>query len=174
MHYVLHRLSERPMYAYEILQDIEDKTDGAWRPGPGSIYPLIKKLLREGLVEEEHSGKKKKYRVTAEGRQYADRFHDHFKSAGQKWNAARKIFIEMIRDTDLESLVVDSSRAHFELVRSVVEPRVKTADRSELTYLLREHSLTVERHLEWVRSVLAGLDARVSEVKGLGENDGSE
>ncbi|HLQ21553.1 MAG TPA: PadR family transcriptional regulator, partial [Nitrososphaerales archaeon] len=40
--YVLSLLSRRPEAGYSIMRTIEETTDGAWRPGPGTVYPLLR------------------------------------------------------------------------------------------------------------------------------------
>src|SRR3989454_929546 len=45
MHYALYKIAQRPSHGYELLQDIESRTEGAWRPGAGSIYPMLKKMV---------------------------------------------------------------------------------------------------------------------------------
>src|SRR5947199_9665587 len=43
-HYVLHRIAQMPVHGYEVIQDIESRTQGTWRPGARSLYPIRKKL----------------------------------------------------------------------------------------------------------------------------------
>src|SRR6266699_3441405 len=52
-YYILHKIAQRPIHGYEIIQDIDSKTEGAWRPGAGSLYPILKKLVTEGLIKAE-------------------------------------------------------------------------------------------------------------------------
>ena len=47
---VLALLTERPMHGYEMIQEIDSRTGGAWRPSPGSIYPTLQLLEDEGLI----------------------------------------------------------------------------------------------------------------------------
>ena len=50
------------------MQEIEDRSEGAWRPSPGSVYPLLSQLEDEGLIRgEEHDGRKV-LELTDEGR----------------------------------------------------------------------------------------------------------
>src|SRR5207249_11975248 len=35
-HYILHKIAQHPLHGYEVIQDIESRTEGAWRPGAGS------------------------------------------------------------------------------------------------------------------------------------------
>ena len=43
-------LTERPMHGYEMIQEIDSRTGGAWRPSPGSIYPTLQLLEDEGVI----------------------------------------------------------------------------------------------------------------------------
>src|SRR5205823_2008328 len=47
---VLTLLAERPMHGYEIIQEITERSDGLWRPSPGSVYPTLQLLADEDLV----------------------------------------------------------------------------------------------------------------------------
>src|SRR3954468_16043216 len=50
-------LAEEPRNGYAIMQAIEERTDGVWRPSPGSVYPALSLLQDEGLVRvEERDG----------------------------------------------------------------------------------------------------------------------
>ena len=46
----LELLSERPMHGYEIIQELESRSGGVWKPSPGSVYPTLQLLQDEGLV----------------------------------------------------------------------------------------------------------------------------
>lgn len=43
-------LSERPMYGYEIIRELEKRFSGYWKPKTGTIYPALEKLEQNGLV----------------------------------------------------------------------------------------------------------------------------
>ena len=51
-YYVLSLLQEKPMTGKEIMDETDRRTGGAWRPSPGLVYPLLGKLLSEGLIED--------------------------------------------------------------------------------------------------------------------------
>src|SRR6266571_4990292 len=44
-------LAEGPMNGYQIIQEIGERSDGVWRPSPGSVYPALQQLEDEGLIE---------------------------------------------------------------------------------------------------------------------------
>ena len=72
---VLALLLERPMHGYEMIQELDTRTGGAWRPSPGSIYPTLQLLEDEGLIvgaAEEAGGGRKRFALTDPGRAEAE------------------------------------------------------------------------------------------------------
>jgi len=69
---ILVALAEQPMHGYQVIQAIEARTGGAWKPSPGSVYPTLQLLADEGLVESETSGERKVYALTEAGREAAE------------------------------------------------------------------------------------------------------
>jgi DNA-binding PadR family transcriptional regulator len=69
---VLALLAEKPMHGYQIIQEIEERSNGAWKPSPGSVYPTLQLLADEGIIGAEESNGRKTYSLTDEGRQVAD------------------------------------------------------------------------------------------------------
>jgi len=65
-------LLERPMHGYEMIQELDARTNGIWRPSPGSVYPTLQLLEDEGLIEAEANGGRKSFRLTADGRPEAE------------------------------------------------------------------------------------------------------
>jgi DNA-binding PadR family transcriptional regulator len=67
---ILTLLAERPMHGYEMIQEIEQRSGGSWRPSPGSVYPTLQLLEDEGLiVAEAVEGGRKRYTLTDAGRE---------------------------------------------------------------------------------------------------------
>lgn len=67
---VLALLTERPMHGYEMIQEIDSRTGGAWRPSPGSIYPTLQLLEDEGAITAaaDSDGGRKRFTLTEQGR----------------------------------------------------------------------------------------------------------
>ena len=61
-------LSEGPLNGYQIMQEIERRSNGAWRPSPGSVYPALAQLEDEGLVRIDELGERRVYVLTDAGR----------------------------------------------------------------------------------------------------------
>lgn len=66
----LHLLAERPMHGYEIIAEIDARTEGRWRPSAGSIYPALARLEERGLISGHDDGNgKREYTLTDAGRE---------------------------------------------------------------------------------------------------------
>ena len=60
------------MHGYEIIQEIAERSAGAWKPSPGSVYPTLQLLADEGLITSAESGGKRLFTLTESGRAEAD------------------------------------------------------------------------------------------------------
>ncbi|MGH2854205.1 MAG: PadR family transcriptional regulator [Solirubrobacteraceae bacterium] len=60
-------LAEEPRNGYQIMQEVEERSEGAWRPSPGSVYPALQQLEDEGLIRSEELDGRKVFRLTVEG-----------------------------------------------------------------------------------------------------------
>ncbi len=70
---ILRLLSEAPMHGYQIISEIETRSQGAWKPSPGSVYPTLQLLTDEGLVTVEQSkSARRTYVLTDVGREIAE------------------------------------------------------------------------------------------------------
>jgi DNA-binding PadR family transcriptional regulator len=58
-----------PINGYQVIQQIAERSDGVWKPSPGSVYPTIAWLQDEELVEDAPTGRKT-LQLTESGREY--------------------------------------------------------------------------------------------------------
>ncbi len=63
-YYVLTLLKERQMTGKQIMEEAAEQSEGMWKPSAGLVYPLLGRLLQEGLIEETEEGK---YQITKKG-----------------------------------------------------------------------------------------------------------
>jgi DNA-binding PadR family transcriptional regulator len=64
---VLALLAERPMHGYELIKEVEERSQGAWTPSAGSIYPMLQMLEDEGLIRGEETDGKRRFTLTDAG-----------------------------------------------------------------------------------------------------------
>jgi DNA-binding PadR family transcriptional regulator len=68
---VLQLIGEKPSHGYEIIKAIEDKTQGAYTPSPGVVYPTLTLLEDLGYIAAgANDDNRKLYKITATGRKY--------------------------------------------------------------------------------------------------------
>ncbi|WP_187398697.1 helix-turn-helix transcriptional regulator [Micromonospora sp. WP24] len=127
---VLALLTERPMHGYEMIQEIDSRTGGAWRPSPGSIYPTLQLLEDEGVIAaaEDSGGGRKRFTVTEAGRAEAteaaenppwselaqdtvNSWHDIRDAGGQAMQALRQVMMTGTDDQrERAAQVLDETR----------------------------------------------------------------
>ncbi len=54
---ILRVLTEQPMHGYQIIQELSQRSGGAWSPSAGSVYPTLALLADEGLIEADGDGR---------------------------------------------------------------------------------------------------------------------
>ena len=82
-------LAEEPRNGYQLIQEIAERSDGVWQPSPGSMYPALQQLEDEGLIQAETpEGGRKRYALTAEGRDYVAAHADEVRAPGTTSPAA--------------------------------------------------------------------------------------
>lgn len=64
---VISLLAEKPMHGYQIISEIGERSNGAWKPSAGSVYPTLQLLADEGLITAEEQNGRKTYSLTDAG-----------------------------------------------------------------------------------------------------------
>jgi DNA-binding PadR family transcriptional regulator len=62
-------LAEEPRNGYQLMQTIEERSGGQWRPSPGSVYPTLAQLEDEGLIRSTERDGAKLLEITDAGRE---------------------------------------------------------------------------------------------------------
>ncbi len=69
---ILDVLSSQPMNGYQLIQQIAERSNGQWKPSPGSVYPTLQQLEDEGLVRSVQADGRKAVELTDAGRRYVE------------------------------------------------------------------------------------------------------
>ena len=64
---ILLALVDEPMHGYQIMQRLEERSGGAWRPSPGSVYPTLQLLEDQGLIKGEEADGRRVFSLTEAG-----------------------------------------------------------------------------------------------------------
>ena len=83
---VLDAIARQPRHGYEIIQAIEERSAGTYRPSPGVVYPTLQMLEELGHARLEEKNERKVYAITADGRQdlaaHGDEVAEFYDEAG--------------------------------------------------------------------------------------------
>ena len=66
---LLEAIAERPMHGYDVMQYLEQRNEGRYRPSPGSVYPTLQMLEDGGFLTSETVDGKRVYSITGTGRE---------------------------------------------------------------------------------------------------------
>jgi DNA-binding PadR family transcriptional regulator len=157
-YYILHKIAQKPIHGYEIIQDIDSKTEGGWRPGAGSLYPILKKLVTEGLIiaEAEPSGEatRRVYRITPKGVESLAHAKEMFVNFQQRFGSLRRLFIELVDPENLATFFVEGSDRSFQMAQEMLEAKQSKISPADLEYILNAYKLNLERQMKWAERML--------------------
>src|SRR5579871_3635009 len=92
---ILLLLAEEPRNGYQVMQEIEQRSEGAWRPSPGSVYPAFQLLSDEGMIRGEARDGGNVFELTDAGRAHVA---EHREGLGSPWELAGRGMPEGIRE----------------------------------------------------------------------------
>lgn len=140
--YALYLINERPMTGKKIMEEAEKRSGGEWRPSPGLIYPLLGRLLRDGLIEENDEGR---FTITQKGLETLQQ-HSKFQSQLEKrLNLVRKLGLSMFT---AGKFLAEESMDRILNVTSMMKERIAegSAELQEKFYV--NYKAFLERELE--------------------------
>ncbi len=85
------------MHGFEIMEQIFEKTDGMWRPGPAAVYPTLFQLENNGYIEsvekeKQYETAKKEYKITEKGIQALKEYKNSKKDISSRMKNFNEIF----------------------------------------------------------------------------------
>jgi DNA-binding PadR family transcriptional regulator len=115
-------LAEEPRNGYQIMQEVEQRSEGVWRPSPGSVYPALQQLEDEGLIRSEELNGRKLYVITDEGRAQVER-------RGEQEPAPWEQMSGDVSDqaAELAKLIREVASAFAQVMRTGSEPQLRRA-----------------------------------------------
>jgi DNA-binding PadR family transcriptional regulator len=149
----MRQIADRPAHGYDLIRSIATKTDGAWKPGAGSIYPILKELVAEKFIKEigskESWRSQRVYQITSEGRKYLEHSHDMMMKAGKNWEATRNIMIDLIDPEHVPTIVPHMASGQFAFLRQIIELKRDKIPKQQIKLILKEYALNLERQMSW-------------------------
>src|SRR5438128_3015444 len=157
-YYILHKIAQKPIHGYEIIQELDSQPEGACRPGAASLYPILKKLVAEGLMkadpEPSEEATRRVYRITPKGVESLAQAKEMFTNFQQRFGSLRRLFIELIDPENLATFFVDGSNRQFQMAQEMLESKQNKIPPTDLEYILKEYTLNLERQMNWATRML--------------------
>jgi DNA-binding PadR family transcriptional regulator len=162
--YALLSIARKPMRGYDLMKEIETKTEGAWRPGPGAVYPALRKLANQGYITAQKKGRGGPphvlYEITPAGLENIANAKRIMKSSTERWRLMGRLFIDLMEPDDLVRFVLNSSEMQIELVHMVVESDRSLLSDQERLFVLRQYRLSLERELSRAMASIKEIEGR--------------
>jgi len=114
-------IAEEPQNGYQLMQGIETRSGGRWRPSPGSVYPALAQLEDEGLIRAAERDGSKVFEITDAGRATLGERGE--KSA--PWEFDEDPAFEAA--ADLRSLIAQIAMAAMQVSRAGTEDQIERA-----------------------------------------------
>jgi len=139
-YFILELLTTKPYTGKEIIDAATQQSDGKWKPSPGLIYPLLRRLLDEGLIEESKDGK---YQITKKGKNTSDDLQTVNKIIKNQLDALLRIgnvgrFATMdvlermsMMGSSLSSNVIKMTKEETQKYRKFLQSELKKLDENE-------------------------------------------
>ncbi len=162
--YALLSIARKPMRGYDLIKEIEIKTEGAWRPGPGAVYPVLRKLVDQGYIAAQKRMKggppNVLYEITPAGLENIANAKEMMKSLTERWSLMRQLFIDLMEPDDLVRFVLNSLELQIELVHMLVESDRSGLSDQDRLFILRQYRLNLERELTRATASIKEIDGR--------------
>ena len=160
---VLILLNKKPSHGYEIMKEIDNRTQGFWRPTAGGVYPILRDLEKSGYIKGQWQTQKnrrlKVYKITDSGklilRRSIIRQSEIFTNIGS-------LFSDFAREV-LHIENVENPFTHMPLPFS---PFLEDNPKSETNLKRLEHERKhVYENLKLMQENVRQIDKRIREIK---------
>lgn len=148
--YVISLMSRQPETGYSLMRHIDERTDGTWRPGPGTIYPLLKSLSREGIIVAlDHAGRQDSvaYSTTEKGKKELAEMQRRIIERGTEGQALMKLAGELFPASDSIQFLIK----HYAAEHDLFQEKVMELPETERDIALKQVQAMLEKQLEWIR-----------------------
>jgi DNA-binding PadR family transcriptional regulator len=136
-----------PTYGYALAERIAVETEGAWRPGPGAIYPALNALVERGDAHVRRQGRRRVYAISAQGRATLARIRKYFSGAGAEAPDLSRLWAVIHGSGDPGAHLLRHLHRHLDSLLNAVErdPLARAGDRSLRDEAIAELAEAVRR-----------------------------
>ena len=144
--YILSLLRDQPMTGKEIIDRATMQSEGKWKPSPGLIYPLLGRLLDDGLVMEDEDGRymitKKGLEITSDLQSFGNMIQKQIDVMLRVGNVGRFVAMDLI---DRITAVGTALSSNLDLMTQEERNRYKEFLQNELNKLYEQEAKVAEK-----------------------------
>jgi len=136
------------MYGAAMAEEVKTRTNGLWKPSPGSLYPALNQLSEKGCVSAKAIGGKKEYKITAKGREVLFRYFDSKK---------------MREHTQLMEAFLEGFVDKGEIILHLVDKSIVVLDNMEcdIASLNLKEKTTLKASLKKIKEKITAIEAKL-------------
>ena len=151
---ILKSLTKEPLHGYKLMKTIEACCMNLWKPTPGSLYPALEELKKQGLIavrKEAKTGRRKKeYEITRLGRK-------RHSELAKNIEGLEKEFLQMHKDPELSQYTIEDGMYLLNTIKSLVEGELSAYKGTMLEFamLSRQGKVSKKQEEEFKNAVIA-------------------
>lgn len=157
---ILTMARDGPVYGNQIANLISERTEGTWKPSPGSIYPALKRLEHRGFIEKHEEGGRVMYSITEKGTSLISKIKDRHFEHSPMAKLMGRLWIDMLNPEEMTRFMLSSAKhmnAYLETNLNNVKKSI--GNQKEFEVFLLSYEVELEKALKVLK------DARNDLVK---------
>lgn len=99
---------EAPIYGNQVANIIYERTNGAWKPSPGSVYPALERLTRRELIERYNENGKVMYKITGKGLEFVKKIGERHMNSSPMLKFMGKMWMDALGPEDKAKFILNS------------------------------------------------------------------
>ncbi|MFW9933370.1 MAG: PadR family transcriptional regulator [Candidatus Thorarchaeota archaeon] len=119
---ILRLLKNREMSGTDIMNILDERTEGRWQPSPGSMYPMLSSLEATGSIEVVRTeGRSKIYKISEAGLEQLRATFKNKGDLGEKASMGPRLWEKLLEPVDRARFNATVIGHHFESLSEVIE-----------------------------------------------------
>ncbi len=130
-HLIISLLRKNELTGTEIMETLEERSEGRYKPSPGSVYPLLASLARDGIIREVSEGSKR-YTLSEDGLEHVKAMFRRRHDVEDKTRLSRFIWIKLLEPRDQAHFHVHGMKISLEFLADLIDSLTQSEQRKVL------------------------------------------
>lgn len=148
--YALRMMEEGPIYVHQVANRIAERTQGAWRPSPGALYPSVRSLVDRGLAGMRRVGNRTIFTITPAGRRRLRGSRTNPVRWQNRFVHAWRLWLDFVSPEEMAEFLAQRVRTDLTVARSALTADEGALPPAERRYLTGQLRAELERALGWL------------------------